>query len=316
MKRNCIKDLLAWKNSKNHLPLIVNGARQVGKTWLIKEFAKEYFKNFVYVSFDTNKDVSNFIESQVNPHSIISFLESWSGQKIIAGESLIIFDEIQSSERALSSLKYFAEESPEFHIIAAGSLLGVAINRKKYSFPVGKVKTINLFPLNFEEFLSAVNEDILAQKIKECFKKDKKLELPLHQKALSIYRKYLVTGGMPFCVQKMLDGATTQEIQIFQNEIINNYIADMAKYAEPTESVKIRASYNSIPAQLAKENKKFQYKLVQKGGTATIFGVAIEWLNFAGIVLKTLKVEHGIYPLSVHEDLSSFKLYMGDTGLL
>jgi predicted AAA+ superfamily ATPase len=201
-------------------------------------------------------------------------------------------------------------------VAAAGSLLGVAIDRKKYSFPVGKVESMTLHPLDFEEFLWAVNEERLADDIRACFEKMEPLPASLHQRAIDLYRYYLIVGGMPVCVNSFVRNEKLVLVPAIQNEISNNYVADMAKYAEPSEAVKIRACYDSIPAQLAKENKKFQYKVVQKGGSAALFGVSIDWLTQAGILLRCQKVDHAYSPLSVYADLSSFKLYMGDVGLL
>ena len=229
---------------------------------------------------------------------------------------MIILDEIQSCERALTSLKYFCEETPEYHIVAAGSLLGVAINRQRYSFPVGKVETITLYPLDFEEFLWARGREALCEEIHRAYETMEPLPEALHQEAIELYREYLLIGGMPACINAFLNSGSLLDVPLVQNEILDNYIADMAKYASNTDSVKIRACYNSIPAQLAKDNKKFQYKVVQKGGSATLFGASIEWLNLAGVVLKCQRINQAYEPIAVYADLSAFKLYMGDVGLL
>ena len=216
----------------------------------------------------------------------------------------------------MTSLKYFNENAPQYNIVCAGSLLGVALNREKYSFPVGNVDSVMMFPLNFEEFLLAFGEDRLCEEIKNCFESRTQMPNPLHIKALEYYQKYLLIGGMPRAVREYLETNSFIPVNDIQRRILNDYIADSAKYATSSESVKIRATYDSIPVQLAKENKKFQYKLVQKGGTSTIFGVAIDWLESAGIVNKCTKIETGYFPIDVYRDLSDFKLYMGDTGLL
>lgn len=317
MKRKIEEKLLNWKEkSKNRKPLVLNGARQVGKTYILKKFGREYFQNVVYVNLEINRQVRAYFEENLEPGKLLRFLEAAAGEKIIPGETLIILDEIQCCEKALTSLKYFCEEAYQYHVAAAGSLLGVAINRSQYSYPVGKVETMELFPMDFEEFLWALRKDFLASEIRECF--DNMLSMPegLHQEALEHFREYLIVGGMPAVVGNFLENGSFLNVSAIQNEIVDNYIADMAKYASNTDSVKIRACYNSIPAQLAKENKKFQYKVVQKGGTAAVFGVSIEWLNLAGIVLKCQKIEHGFEPIPVYVDLSSFKLYMGDVGIL
>lgn len=316
MKRKIEEDLIKWKNNKNRKSLIINGARQVGKTYIIRSFGERFYKNVVYINLETNLAVASFFQDNIEPERLILFLESYAKEAIIPELTLIILDEIQACERALTALKYFYEEAPEYHIIAAGSLLGVAINREKYSFPVGKVNTLTLYPFDFEEFLWANREEKLVNIIRECFESVEVMPEALHQKAIDLYRNYLIIGGMPAAINEFIDTGKLITVSDVQNQILDNYLADMSKYATNTESVKIRACYQSIPAQLAKDNKKFQYKMVQKGGTANIFGASIEWLNFAGVVLKCQKTEHGMDPISVYSDLSSFKLYMGDTGLL
>lgn len=316
MKRKIEKELVNWKADKNRKPLIIHGARQVGKTYIIREFGEKYYKNTVYVNLETNLAVASYFNDNINPERMIQFLESYVNEAIIPGETLIIFDEIQSCERALTSLKYFYEETPEYHVISAGSLLGVAINREKYSFPVGKVDSMILYPFDFEEFLWANHEERLSITIRECFEMKEPMAEALHQKAIDFYRNYLIIGGMPAVINEYVETGKLIMVSSVQNKILDNYLADMSKYATNTESVKIRSCYQSIPAQLAKDNKKFQYKIVQKGGTAGIFGASIDWLNFAGIVLKCQKTEHGMDPISVYSDLTSFKLYMGDVGLL
>ena len=317
MKRKIEEKLLQWKNkTKDRKPLILNGARQVGKTYLLREFGEKYYKNTVYVNLEISREVRAYFEENLEPERILRFLEAVAGERIIPEETLIILDEIQSCEKALTSLKYFCEETPEYHITAAGSLLGVAINRNQYSFPVGKVETIELFPMDFEEFLWAFGKEFIAVQIRDSFHTMTALPEGLHKETIEYLRQFLIVGGMPAAVNTFLDTGKFLDASSVQSEIVDNYIADMAKYASNTDSVKIRACYNSIPAQLAKENKKFQYKVVQKGGTTAIFGVSIEWLNLAGIVIKCQRVEHGFEPIPVYTDLSSFKLYMSDVGIL
>jgi uncharacterized protein len=317
VKRKCEALLLAWKNKgEDRKPLILNGARQVGKTYILRQFGREHFDNVVYVNFETNLAVSSFFDDNIAPEKIIRYLESYVGERIVPGQTLIIFDEIQSCERALTSLKYFCEEAQAYHIAAAGSVLGVAINRKHYSFPVGKVETITLYPLDFEEYLWARGKILLGDEIRKAWALMAPLPDVLHQEAIELYREYLIVGGMPACIIAFLRDRSFIDVPLVQNEILNNYIADMAKYADNIDSVKIRACYNSIPAQLAKDNKKFQYKIVQKGGSSTIFGASIEWLHLAGVVLKCQKTCQAVDPISVYADLSTFKLYMGDIGLL
>ena len=317
MKRKIKDKLLAWKNkSTGRMPLILNGARQVGKTYILREFGEENYKNVIYINLEINTAVSSYFNDNIEPERILRYLESYANAEIIPEDTLIIFDEIQSCERALTSLKYFYEQTPEYHIAAAGSLLGVAINREQYSYPVGKVDTITMYPLDFEEFLWANNERNLCAEIQVCYDNISPMPDALHQKSIDLYRLYLIIGGMPSSINEFIITGKLLTVPNVQSKILNDYLADMSKYASNTESVKIRACYQSIPAQLAKENTKFQYKVVQRGGTATIFGASIEWLNYAGIVLKCQRIEHAIEPIAVYSDLSSFKLYMGDVGLL
>ncbi len=298
------------------MPLIINGARQVGKTYIVEQLAREHYESMLYLNMEIESTLCKFLETELSPKKIIQYLEATKMQEIIPGKTLVFFDEIQACERALTSLKYFCEQTPEYHVIAAGSLLGVTINREKYSFPVGKVNEINMYPLDFEEFLWAMNMDKLAEEIKSHYAKDEAMPEALHDVALEMYQKYFIVGGMPAAVVTFIETESFIKIQPVQNDILNEYIADMAKYAAPSTSIKIRACYNSIPAQLAKENTKFQYKVVQRGGTATIFGEAIEWLILAGIVLKCQRLEHAYIPINAYVDLINFKLYMGDIGIL
>lgn len=316
MKRLIEAKLMAWKNNKERKPLILSGARQVGKTYILRKFGENNYKNVVYVNLETNTSISSYFNDDISPERIIRYLEAYANEAIIPEKTLIIFDEIQSCERALTALKYFCEETPEYHIAAAGSLLGVAINRQKYSFPVGKVDTVTMYPFTFQEFLWAVGEGYLCDEIRIHFDRLEALPEVLHNKATDLYRCYLITGGMPAAVSEFVTTKKLIGVPDIQNKILSDYLADMAKYASNSESVKIRACYNSIPAQLAKENKKFQYKIVQKGGSATIFGASIDWLSFAGIILKCQRIEQAFEPISVYADLSTFKIYMGDTGLL
>ena len=317
MKRRLEETLEAWKdNTKDRKPLIVSGARQVGKTYLLRRFGEEHFKNVAYINLETNRAAASYFEENIEPGRLVRYLEAASGIRILPGETLLILDEIQSCERALTSLKYFCEELPQLHVAAAGSLLGVAINRERYSFPVGKVETLTLHPLDFEEFLWARGKECLCDEIQDAYDRMEPLPTALHQEAVELYREYLLIGGMPGCINAFMERGSFLDLQLVQSEILDNYVADMAKYASNSDSVKIRACFQSIPAQLAKENRKFQYKVVQKGGSAAIFGASIEWLSLAGVVLKCQRISQAYEPLSVYADLSAFKLYMGDVGLL
>ena len=309
-------ELVQWKNKKNRMPLIVNGARQVGKTYILKEFGTSCFENTIYVHLENQVAVAAIFEGDLNPTRIIQYLEATYNQPIKAGKTLIIFDEIQSSERALMALKVFCEEAPQYHVVAAGSLLGVAVNREKYSFPVGKVDEIDMYPLDFEEFLWAMGKRFFAEETKSHFADSRPFENGIHQMLIELYRQYLITGGMPAVVRQFVETQSFIDIVDIQSRIVNEYVADMAKYATASTSVKIRACYNSIPTQLAKENTKFQYKVVQKGGSTTLFGESIDWLESAGIVLKCQKTTQGLMPIAAYTDLSDFKLYMADVGLL
>jgi len=309
--------LIDWKNNDTtRMPLLLYGARQVGKTYLLMEFGKQYYDNTAYVNLETNTAVRSYFDENISPERILRLLEISTGVKIVPGKTLIILDEIQSCDRALTSLKYFREQAPEYHIACAGSLLGVAINRDQRSFPVGNVKSLTLYPFDFEEFLWSNDKEMLGDEIKRSFESNEPLPLALHLEATDYYKLYLIVGGMPKSILEYLNTKSLLSVPVIQGDIINDYISDMAKYAGNTESVRIRAAYQSIPAQLAKDNKKFQYKLAQKGGTAAIFGSAVDWLQFSGVVLKCQKIEQGLLPISVYSDLSSFKLYMGDVGFL
>lgn len=316
MRRKIMDSLCEWKTQKGRMPLVLNGARQVGKTYILEEFGRQYYANTVRFNLEADTRARMVFEDDLNPQTIILQLESISSQRILPNETLLILDEIQASERALTALKSFCEQAPEYHICAAGSMLGVAVHREKYSFPVGKVNELQLFPLDFEEFLWAMSKQSLAELICQHAQTNTKMPSALHEEALALWRQYMVVGGMPAVVEEYVQSNSIVRIADIQQRIINEYVADMAKYASPATSVKIRSCYNSIPAQLAKENHKFQYKVVQRGGSATIFGESIEWLNYAGIVLKCQEVENAVIPLAAYADLGDFKLYMSDVGLL
>lgn len=308
-------DLIAWKNSKNRKPLLLYGARQVGKTYLVKEFGKKYFKDVIYVNFETNDIIGKMIDENIAPEYIIKNLEIAFGRTIDKDKTLIFFDEIQKNTKALTSLKYFCEDAPEYYVIGAGSLLGVHINKKDFSFPVGKVDFLTIYPLSFEEFLINTNNSLLLDKIRDCFKNNEALPNTLHEKALELYYDYLSTGGMPEVVHEFINTNSIINAIDYQKDIIESYRNDITKYSGISDAPKIIATFDSIPMQLAKDNKKFQYKLVQKGGTSTIFGDSINWLVNAGIVNACIKTKIGV-PLKMYEELDSFKLYMNDVGLL
>ncbi|MBQ5758975.1 MAG: ATP-binding protein [Schwartzia sp.] len=312
MERKIKQSLIDWKNKKNHLPLLMYGARQIGKTYIVKEFGEQEYKNLFYVNFDKDSRLDSYLSISIEPHYVIKTIQELYGLDIEPETTLIFFDEIQNSERALSSLKYFAEEAPEYNVIAAGSLLGVKIKRERFSFPVGKVQIVNMFPMDFEEFLLARGKASLIEAIKQCYKNMSPMPTVLHEEALLEYKSYLVVGGMPAVVNAYVEGRDFTELQGF---IYSSYVADMAKYTSASESVKINEAYDSLPAQLSKENKKFQYKLIKKGGRSSLYGEPIDWLIQSGICLKCTLVEQGLLPLAAYQDLSSFKLYYSDMGI-
>lgn len=314
MERKMSKKLLDWKNNKEKTPLILYGARQVGKTYTILSFGKENYKNVAYINFEDNTEISKIFEQNLEVERIIQELSVKLGITILEEDTLIFFDEIQACERALTSLKYFAESKTKYHVVAAGSLLGIAINRQKYSFPVGKVKMLTLYPLDFEEFLWALDKKDLANMIRQAFSEDK--EFSLHSLANEYYRLYLAIGGMPRAILEYKEKQDMDFVTAILKDINNSYIADMAKYATSTETTKIMAVYNIISAQLAKENKKFQYKLIKSGARAYEYETAINWLNASGIINQCTKIKEGKLPLSAFIEPESFKIYMSDVGLL
>lgn len=314
MERKIVNRLLIWKNSSNRMPLLLYGARQVGKTYTALTFGKEHYRNTVYFNLEDSREVAAVFERDLDPYRIVKELSAKSGQSIFERETLLVFDEIQSCERALTSLKYFCENAPGYHIIAAGSLLGVALNREQYSFPVGKVDMLNLYPLDFEEFLWATGNESLCGLIREayaCFH-----PLSLHETALELYRTYLAVGGMPRAVLEYVEKQDFNFVLAAQKSLNDAYIADMAKYASPQETTRIMAAWGSVPAQLAKENQKFQYKVIKSGARAYEYETPLDWMRTAGIIHKCVRVREGKLPLSAYADNSSFKVYMVDTGLL
>lgn len=317
MKRKIMSRLREWaKTEQGRLPLMIYGARQVGKTYVMQELGQECFKNTVYVNFESDRKIAAFFQDDIQPDHVIQILEQYYHCRIVPGQTLIIFDEIQVCERALTSLKYFAEEGPEYPVIAAGSLLGGALHREKYSFPVGKVQMLTMFPLDLEEFLWARGKELLANMIKENFDSNQPLEESLHQEAMQEYFLYCIIGGMPAAVNSFVTPKATMGQDEIRQMILNSYIADMAKYANPGETVRIYEAYDSLPAQLAKDTKKFQYKLIKSGARASQYGDSIDWLIRAGIVNKCTKCSQGFFPLATYQDLTAFKLYYSDMGIL
>ncbi len=317
MERLIMDKLIKWKESKERKPLLLKGARQVGKSFILLEFGKKYYDNIVYLHFEGNTETLNKIfEPDLNTNRIIEELSVYSRQSIFPRKTLIIFDEIQACEQALTSLKYFYEESPEYHIVAAGSLLGLAINRGKFSFPVGKVDMLTMYPLSFEEFLLATSNDVLIEKIKESYNSFTPLADVYHNLALELYRKYLVIGGYPAAVKTYLETENLDAVRSIQADISDSYIADMAKYAKPNETIRSIAIFNTLPSQLAKENTKFQYAVIKSNARAKDYELSLQWLKAANVVLENIKITEGKLPLSIYEELDTFKIYYSDVGLL
>lgn len=314
MYRKMMAQLQAWKESPRRMPLLLDGARQVGKTYTALTFGKEQYKNTVYFNMEDSAEIQAIFERDFNIERLIRELSAKAGQSIFPGDTLIIFDEIQACERALTSLKYFCENGPEYHVIAAGSLLGVALKREKYSFPVGKVDRLTLYPLDFEEFLWATDNEPLAEMIRESYQEF--TPLSLHDTALDLYREYLVVGGMPQPVRIYAETKDFNFVLAAQKALNDAYIADMAKYATPQETVKIMAAWGSIPAQLSKENHKFQYRVIKSGARAYEYEIPLQWLGSAGIINRCTRVSEGKIPLTAYADNEAFKIYMVDTGLL
>lgn len=316
MERNAMKSLIEWKSKANRKPLLLYGARQVGKTYLVKEFGDKYFDDVIYVNFETNSIISKIIDEDISPEYIIKNLEIVFNKKIDKDKTLIFFDEIQRNTRALTSLKYFCEEASEYYVIGAGSLLGVHINKKDFSFPVGKVDFLTIYPMSFEEFLINSGNSILKDKIVDCYNNNTSMSNEMHNMALNLYYDYLIIGGMPEVVNEYINSNSMINAIDYQNNILESYKNDITKYSDESSfSNNILATFDSVPIQLAKDNKKFQYKLVHKGGTSSIFGESINWLVNAGIVNRCVKTKIGV-PLKMYEELDSFKLYMNDVGLL
>jgi predicted AAA+ superfamily ATPase len=315
MERCIERDLLLWKNKPARMPLMLLGARQVGKTHTVFQFGKTHYQDAAVFNFENNAPLQAIFEQDADPARIISDLEKYS-LKRITQDVLIFFDEIQACPKALASLKYFTEKAPYYNIIAAGSLLGIAVNREGFSFPVGKVERLTMYPMNFEEFLLALGEKKLAENIQEAYESNLPLPQNIHTMALNLYDTYLVTGGMPRAVLEYIEKKDFEFVRIIQRTILADYESDMIKYASGSDSVKIRAVYTSIPSQLAKENRKFQYSSVGSNARAVTYEAGIQWLIEAGLIYKCGKTKEGKIPLKSYEDLLSYKIYMNDTGLL
>ena len=312
MYRFAMKKLLRWKEKKNRKPLIIEGARQVGKTWLMKEFGASCYEHTVYINFDSNSRMADLFASDLNVERLIMGLELYAGHKIDPTNTLLIFDEVQEVPRALASLKYFCEDAPQYHIVCAGSLLGIALHEGT-SFPVGKVDFLKLYPLSFREFLMATEKQQYAELLT---KQDYEMITFFKSIYIDALKQYYYVGGMPEVVQSFAVERDFNEVRSIQKRILAAYEQDFSKHA-PNEIVpKLRMVWNSIPSQLAKENKKFIYGLVREGGRAKDYETAIMWLTDCGLVHKVSRVNAPEIPLKAYEDLKAFKLFLVDIGLL
>lgn len=313
MKRNAIQDLINWKSSDNRKPLVLKGARQVGKTWLMKEFGQSCYNSFVYFNFDEEEELKSIFETNKNPHRIIDLLSMIAGEKILPEETLIIFDEIQECPEALNTLKYFKEKANDYHVIAAGNLLGTLLAKPK-SYPVGMVNLLDVYPLTFDEFLCAVDPALYDYYIN--IQKNQQIEDIFHNRLLEAYNYYLIIGGMPECVASWIQYRDPMKISRIQHELIEVYENDFSKHNGKVNSGRILMVFRSIVTQLAKPNEKFMYGAVREGGRARDFEEAIEWLVSAGMLSRVYNVSKTEHPLSAFDRLDQFKLFIFDTGLL
>ena len=316
MERKIYNDLLNWKNSNDRKPLILQGPRQVGKTYITNLFGSREYANVVYCNFEQDEDLKDFF-NVLEPTKILRLIGAHKKKEIFKEKTLIIFDEIQYCPKALTSLKYFNEEANDYHIIATGSLLGVSLNRGSYSFPVGKVQFMTMAPMDFEEFLLAQNEnyEVLIDEIKRCYAENSPLAKPFHNEAMDLYKSYLFVGGMPEVVEEYVKTGNYELVRIKQDAVLQAYFNDMSKYNKATEIPKVRLVYKNITTQLAKENRTFKYSLIKSGGRAREFEFAIEWLCLAGVANQLYRIEQIKLPLDAFKSLDDFKFYMNDVGL-
>ncbi len=314
MKRHLYIQLLEWKNKPQRKPLLLQGARQVGKTYLLKEFACQEYSDLAYFNFEQEPDLKSIFEHSLSPSYLFENLSAFAGKKIEPLKTLVFFDEIQASPKAVTSLKYFCEEAPNYHIAAAGSLLGVSLGRET-SFPVGKVNFMTLYPLNFFEYLEAVENEAILTMLKTKNNWDQLPEI-FHKKLLDLYKFYLFMGGMPEVVQNYRDNQDINAVRNIQKDILRAYERDFSKYTTKSEAIRLSEIWHSIPMQIARENKKFKYSDVVKGGRASRFESAIEWLRKTGLILPSYQIKIPKFPMTNYADQSKFKIYTHDTGLL
>lgn len=314
ISRDIISTFKEWKDAPMRKPILLQGARQIGKTWAMETFGKESFEYCAKFDFDRQEELKSVFQNTKMPERIIKELALFCDVPIIAGKTLIIFDEIQECEEALNCLKYFCEDAPEYHIMAAGSLLGVAVKKRRMTVPVGKVRVVRMYPLSFKEFLRA--SDIHTYEYIEQLTAIEKLPEIILNKLKLEYRRYLVCGGMPDAACAMLENQGMENVDAILQDILDLYELDIAKYAEPREIPRIHAIWHSLPSQLAKENRKFVYKVVKPGARAKDYEDALLWLEDAGMIYRINNITRPLFPLSAYEDLSAFKLYACDCGLL
>lgn len=313
MERNAIEALKQWKEDRERKPLVLKGARQVGKTWLMKEFGKKHYKNYVYLNFDEEEELRTIFQNNKNPKRIIELLSMIAGEKIFPKETLLIFDEIQECPEALNSLKYFKENANEYHLIAAGSLLGTLLSEAK-SYPVGMVNLLHIYPLKFDEYLNATDSALFSYY--SSIQKEQKIEDIFHTRLQDSYNNYLIIGGMPECVSSWVKYSDPARIEQIQRELLAVYENDFTKHSGKVNSARILMVFRSIVTQLAKANEKFIYGVIREGARAREFEEAIEWLVSSGILNRVYNVAKMEHPLSVYDRLEQFKLFVFDTGLL
>lgn len=311
MKREAINELYAWKSRADRKPLIIRGARQVGKTWLMKKFASEAYSKSVYINFEDNEIVKQIFQKDFDIERILFALQL-ATDVVIDADTLIIFDELQEAPRGLTALKYFQEKAPQYHILAAGSLLGISMHENN-SFPVGKVEFIDLYPLSFHEFLNALGQERLTELL---LSKDWELISVMQSKLQEYLRQYYYVGGMPEVVTSFIADKDLAKVRQLQQDILDAYDRDFSKHAPAAEVPRIRMIWKSVPSQLSKENRKFIYGQIKEGARAKDFELAIEWLKDAGLIYKVNRTKKGQLPLSAYEDFSAFKLFIVDTGLM
>lgn len=313
MKRDALEEMVAWKNRVGHKPLVLRGARQVGKTWLMREFGRLHYEHVAYVSLLDSPYASRLFEGDFQANRLLQGISMLCGVEVKPGKTLVILDEIQECERALTALKFLRENAPEYDIMAAGSLLGVAARQKKMSFPVGQVEFLDLYPLSFAEFLQSVGESSLCHVLRTL---DMSLLPLVHERYVERLRQYMWVGGMPEAVQAFADGALPEQVRSIQLQILTGYESDFSKYTESFNIARIHAAWQSLPSQLSHENKKFVYGRIAQGARAREYEMALEWLRLCGLVYRIPRISKPAVPLSAYADAAAFKLFMSDTGLL